>query len=156
MRGEGRGELLGLSQFVQLYTGAQINFGDLTPYLTYDDMPISTFWWKRREERVCSCWLHASGPGKTSGFCLFTCLHPRYCPEQNRIQELCHLTSQFLFFKHIFKGSLTRDFRLQVYSINRCPPAPWVSHWDRFELIRKFAEIIGNECLSARCQWLRR
>ncbi len=25
----------GLSQWVQLYTGAQINFGDLTPYLTY-------------------------------------------------------------------------------------------------------------------------
>ncbi len=27
----GRGELRGLSQWVQLYTGAQINFGDLTP-----------------------------------------------------------------------------------------------------------------------------
>jgi hypothetical protein len=25
-----------LSQWVQLYTGAQINFGDLTTYLTYD------------------------------------------------------------------------------------------------------------------------
>jgi hypothetical protein len=32
----GRGELRGLSQFVQLYTGAQINFVDLTPHLTYD------------------------------------------------------------------------------------------------------------------------
>ncbi len=31
----GRGELRGLSQWVQLYTGAQIIFGDLTPYLTY-------------------------------------------------------------------------------------------------------------------------
>ncbi len=31
----GGGELLGLSQWVQLYTGAQINCGDLTPYLTY-------------------------------------------------------------------------------------------------------------------------
>jgi hypothetical protein len=29
------GELRGLSQWVKLYTGAQINFGDLTPYLTY-------------------------------------------------------------------------------------------------------------------------
>ncbi len=35
MRREG-GELWGLSQWVQLYTGAQINFGDLTPYLTYE------------------------------------------------------------------------------------------------------------------------
>ncbi len=33
--GGGGGELRGLSQLVQLYTGAQINFGDLTPYLTY-------------------------------------------------------------------------------------------------------------------------
>ncbi len=29
------GVLRGLSQWVQLYTGAQINFGDLTPYLTF-------------------------------------------------------------------------------------------------------------------------
>ncbi len=35
MRGKGGGELRGLSQWVQWYTGAQINFGDLTPYLTY-------------------------------------------------------------------------------------------------------------------------
>ncbi len=28
----GGGELRGLSQLVQLYTGVQINFGDLTPY----------------------------------------------------------------------------------------------------------------------------
>ncbi len=25
-----------LSQWIQLYTGAQTNFGDLTPYLNYD------------------------------------------------------------------------------------------------------------------------
>jgi hypothetical protein len=31
----GKGELRGLSQLVQLYTGAQINYGDLTLYLTY-------------------------------------------------------------------------------------------------------------------------
>jgi hypothetical protein len=30
-----RGELRGLSQSVQHYTGSQINFEDLTPYLTY-------------------------------------------------------------------------------------------------------------------------
>ncbi len=30
-----RGELRGISQWVQLYTGAQINFGDLTLYSTY-------------------------------------------------------------------------------------------------------------------------
>ncbi len=32
----GRGELRGISQWVQQYTGVEINFGDLTPYLTYD------------------------------------------------------------------------------------------------------------------------
>ncbi len=31
----GRGELRGINELVQLYTGAQINFGDLPPYLTY-------------------------------------------------------------------------------------------------------------------------
>jgi hypothetical protein len=37
MLGEGW-ELRGLSQWVQLYTGGtQINFGDLTPYLTYEE-----------------------------------------------------------------------------------------------------------------------
>jgi len=46
-RGKGGGggvaALRGLSQSVQLYKGAQINFGDLTPYLTsvaaYDSAP---------------------------------------------------------------------------------------------------------------------
>jgi hypothetical protein len=40
MRGKrGGGELRGLSanEGVQLFIGAQINFGDLTPYLTYDN-----------------------------------------------------------------------------------------------------------------------
>jgi hypothetical protein len=37
--GGGR-ELRGLTanEYMQLYTGAQINFGDLTPYLTYGQM----------------------------------------------------------------------------------------------------------------------
>ena len=35
MRGRGEGELPGLSEKIQLYTEAQINFGDITPYLTY-------------------------------------------------------------------------------------------------------------------------
>jgi hypothetical protein len=34
MPGEG-GDLRGLSQRTQLYTRAQLNFEDLTPYLTY-------------------------------------------------------------------------------------------------------------------------
>jgi hypothetical protein len=34
MRGRGEGELPGLSEKIQLYTEAQINFGDITPYLT--------------------------------------------------------------------------------------------------------------------------
>ncbi len=35
----GGGEVRGLSQWVQLYTGAQINFGDPTPYLAYGRDP---------------------------------------------------------------------------------------------------------------------
>ncbi len=37
------------------------------------------------------------------------------------------------------KGSLTQDFRLQVFFINQCPPGPWVCHWDCFDFFRKFA-----------------
>ncbi len=33
-------ELQGLSQRVQLYSGAQINFGDLSPYLTYGNYSV--------------------------------------------------------------------------------------------------------------------
>jgi hypothetical protein len=46
------------------------------------------------------------------------------------------------------KGSLTRDFRLQVFFINHGPPGPQVFHWGRFEFFRKFAEIFANEYLS--------
>ncbi len=47
------------------------------------------------------------------------------------------------------KGSLTRDFRLQVFFVNQCPPGPWIWIWDRFDFFRKFAEIIANGCCSA-------
>ena len=47
-----------------------------------------------------------------------------------------------------FKGSLTRDFRLQVFFMNQCPPGPQVFHWGRFEFFQKFAEIFANEYLS--------
>ncbi len=39
----GGGELRDLSQWVKLYTGAQINFGDLTPYLTYGPYKLFFF-----------------------------------------------------------------------------------------------------------------
>jgi hypothetical protein len=49
----GRGELLrGLSQWVQLYTGAQINFGDLTPYLNLWFATIGTASWRRLLFRI--------------------------------------------------------------------------------------------------------
>jgi hypothetical protein len=74
-------------------------------------------------------------------------------PESSFISILCKLwKSCWLIFGGIcknFKGSLTRDFRLQVFFINQCPPGLWVSNWDRLEFFRKFAEIIANECLSA-------
>ncbi len=43
-----------------------------------------------------------------------------------------------------FKGSLTRDFRLQVFFMNQCPPGLQVIHWSHFEFFRKFAEIFAN------------
>ena len=46
------------------------------------------------------------------------------------------------------KGSLTRDFRLQVFFMNQCPPGPQVFYWSHFKFFRKFAEIFANYCLS--------
>ncbi len=43
-----------------------------------------------------------------------------------------------------FKGSLTRDFRLQVFFINQCPSGPWVFHKYHFDFFRKIAEIFAN------------
>jgi hypothetical protein len=44
-------------------------------------------------------------------------------------------------------GSLTRDFRLQVFFMNHCPPGPQVLYWGHFEFFRKFTEIFANEYL---------
>ncbi len=41
----------------------------------------------------------------------------------------------------ILIGSLTRDFRLQVFFINQCPPGLWVSQRDHFEF---FSKIRGD------------
>jgi hypothetical protein len=41
----------------------------------------------------------------------------------------------------VFKGTVSRDFSLLVFFINQFPPSPRVSHQDRFEIFRKFAEI---------------
>jgi hypothetical protein len=45
------------------------------------------------------------------------------------------------------KGSLTRDFRLQVFFMNQCPPDPRVFSWGRVDFFRKFAEIFAKEWL---------
>jgi hypothetical protein len=42
------------------------------------------------------------------------------------------------------KGSLTRDFRLQVFFMNQCPPGLQEFHWSHFEFFQIFAEIFAN------------
>jgi hypothetical protein len=59
-----------------------------------------------------------------------------------------HLFGFSAYLLLIFKGSLTLDFRLQVFFMNLCPPGPQVFQWGRFEFFQKFAEIFANECLS--------
>ncbi len=41
------------------------------------------------------------------------------------------------------KGSLTLDFWLQVFFVNRFPAGPWVSNWGHFDFLLKFAEIFA-------------
>jgi hypothetical protein len=40
---------------------------------------------------------------------------------------------------------VSRDFLLLVFFMNQFPPSPRVSHWDRFECFRKFAEIFASK-----------
>ncbi len=67
------------------------------------------------------------------------------------------------------KGSLTRDFRLQVFFMNQCPPSPQVFHWSHFEFfskirgdIRELLFITVQRCqrhrrkIYCRCRWHRR
>jgi hypothetical protein len=44
------------------------------------------------------------------------------------------------------KGSLTRDFQLQVSCMNQCPPGPQVFHWGRFSIFLKIRGDI-RECI---------
>jgi hypothetical protein len=43
-----------------------------------------------------------------------------------------------------FKGSLTRDFQLQVFFMNQCPPGPWVP-LGPFQI---FSKIRGGFCVG--------
>jgi hypothetical protein len=43
------------------------------------------------------------------------------------------------------KGTVSRDFLLLVFFMNQFPPSPRVSHLDRFEFFRKFAEIFASK-----------
>jgi hypothetical protein len=44
-----------------------------------------------------------------------------------------------------FKGTVPRDFRLQVFYMDQFPPSPWLYHKGRFEFFRKFAEIFAAQ-----------
>ncbi len=47
------------------------------------------------------------------------------------------------------KGSLTRDFRSQVFFMNECPPGPQVFRWGHFEFFWKFSDIRGVSTTQA-------
>jgi hypothetical protein len=68
----------------------------------------------------------------------------RSVPKKNFTQKKFCPKNQFFWG---LKESLTRDFRLQVFFMNQCPPGPQVFHWGRFEFFRKLAEIFANEYL---------
>ena len=43
------------------------------------------------------------------------------------------------------KGTVSRDFRLQVFFMNQFPPSIWVYLYGHFEFFRKFAEIFAAQ-----------
>ncbi len=101
---------------------------------------------------------------------------PLHVPECRATQVMCVRISKILFLyitvlivnnsqtkilSHI-KGSLSRDFRLQVFSWISVPLAP---KYSIFEFFWKFAEILAYWCLASvsttpvialqQCQWQR-
>jgi len=42
-------------------------------------------------------------------------------------------------------GTVSQDFLLRVFSMNRLPPSPWKKLWDLFKFFRQFAEIFASQ-----------
>ncbi len=57
----------------------------------------------------------------------------------------CYNTEISLELIPSVKGTVSRDFLLLVFFMNQFPPSPRVSHSDRFEFFRKFAEIFVSK-----------
>ncbi len=58
----------------------------------------------------------------------------------------CNYTE--ISFCWIVKGSLTREFRLQVFFMNQFPSGPQVFRWGRFEFFRKICGDIREWILT--------
>jgi hypothetical protein len=50
-----------------------------------------------------------------------------------------------LYLQKKFKGTVPRDFWLQVFLMNQFPPSPWISHWGHFEFVLKCVEIFAAQ-----------
>jgi hypothetical protein len=51
----------------------------------------------------------------------------------------------YSFLQSFKKGTVSQDFLLLVFFRNPFPPSPRVSHEDRFNFFRKFAEIFASQ-----------
>ncbi len=58
---------------------------------------------------------------------------------------LVHGAASAKKFQVGFKGTVPRNFRLQVFFMNQRPPSPWVSQKGRFKFFLKFAEIFATQ-----------
>jgi hypothetical protein len=54
-------------------------------------------------------------------------------------------SSQSEVEQSVFKGTVSRDFRLLVFFMDQFPPSIWVYHFSHFEFFRKFAEIFATQ-----------
>ncbi len=60
------------------------------------------------------------------------------CDDQTRL---------YFFGSHHFKGTVSRDFLLLVFFLNKFPPSLWLYHQGCFEFFRKFTEILAAQGL---------
>ncbi len=65
-------------------------------------------------------------------------------------------SSNYRLLPDLFKGTVPRDFRLQVFYRDRFPPRPWLYHWGHFEFFensRRYSQLkMHHRCQGHRWQ----
>ncbi len=125
----GRGYLRGLSQWVQLYTGAQINFGDLTPYLTYvyNTLILSGSVSGSLEWRRMVMWSCTTAPSK----------------RKLKEDSICKSQSHFRIFQKVFTHNYWHHIKMFCSNF----------HSAHYMACLAYLKVVGNEKVGGSGRW---